>query len=172
MPLSYLLHKFQLLGRWVFARGICCTKFVHWFFLFKILNIHKTIRREMMCHSRSDQKWSCCLMFDYCMFQITIAQKIQWLHGEKIQKVMNSKRSHKIKHSLFMQNPSNFICIVFSVSPMCYKMSLHCMHGRAGKSLCKNPAVIELQMLDFHLLQHVLHMRKYGITYRSGIYNY
>ena len=47
------------------------------------------------------------------------------------------KWSHKIKHTLFMRNSSKFIYIVFSVSAMCCKMSLHGKHGRAAKSPCK-----------------------------------
>ena len=48
--------------------------------------------------------------------------------------------SNQIKQGLFMCNASKFICIVLLVSDMCYFMSLHCMHGCAAKSPCKNTA--------------------------------
>ena len=84
------------------------------------------------------------------MFQITITQKVQWLHEESFllhaptknlheEKKQNTKGnvpkwSQKLKSSLFMRISSKFIYIVFSVSAMCCKMSLHGMHGSAPKS--------------------------------------
>ena len=50
------------------------------------------------------------------------------------------KWSQKLKHSLFMCNSSKFIYIVFSVSRMCCKMSLHGMHGRAAKYPVQKPS--------------------------------
>ena len=40
-----------------------------------------------------------------------------------------------------MRNSSKFIYIVFSVTAMCCKISLHGMHGRATKSAFKYPAL-------------------------------
>ena len=85
--------------------------------------------------------------FDYGMFHITIAQKVQrvarivsffkvFLHKPKQNLHEEKTLSHKkIKHSVFIRNSRKFIYVVFSVSVMCYKVSLHGMRGCAAKSL-------------------------------------
>ena len=147
--------RFLLVGcqpkfaRSVFARGICCTTFVQAFVPFKILNLHETIGWKMMCHSINDQTWWYSLMFwllyvsshnsaestmvarRVSFFAPTCTKKKTFSHQNT--KGNATKWSHKIKHSLYMRNSSKFIHIDFSVSAMCYRMSLQGMQVYVGK---------------------------------------
>ena len=59
-----------------------------------------------------------------------------WTHSRQFQVFFFFLVDFRIRYG----KSSNFIYVVFSVSAMCYKMSLHGIHGCAAKSPCKNPA--------------------------------
>ena len=145
--------------RSVFAQVICCTGLcTH----FSIQNIEHT-QNNTMKHDVTLNKWSNMMMFFHVLITVCFKSQLRQKYNGCTKSLFcctNQKKSctkkktfshqntkgnapkwsQKLKHSLFMRNSSKFIYIVFSVTVMCCKISLHGIHGRAAKSRRKYPA--------------------------------